>query len=39
MKIALRPVTIEVRNAIWQVHTQAIRVSARSHYDAAQIEA
>ena len=39
MKIKLRPVTIDDRYALWQVHTQAIRVSAAGHYDATQIEA
>ncbi len=39
MKIALRSATINDRHALWQVHTQAIRVSAKSHYDAVQIEA
>lgn len=39
MKITLRPATLEDRYALWQVHTQAIRVSAADHYDAAQIEA
>ncbi len=39
MNIEIRPATAEDRNALWQVHTQAIRQSAKSHYDAAQIEA
>ncbi len=39
MKIKLRPATTDDRHALWQVHTQAIRVSAACHYDAAQIEA
>jgi ribosomal protein S18 acetylase RimI-like enzyme len=39
MNIKLRPAAAEDRNALWQVHTQAIRVSAAGHYDAAQIEA
>lgn len=39
MNIKLRPATAEDRNALWRVHTQAIRVSACSRYDAAQIEA
>ena len=39
MNIKIRPATVEDRQAIWQVHTQAIRQTAQSHYDAAQIEA
>ena len=39
MDIKIRPATIEDRQALWQVHTQAIRQDAVSHYDAAQIEA
>ncbi len=39
MNIKIRPAAVEDRQALWQVHTQAIRQSAKSHYDAAQIEA
>ena len=39
MSIKIRPATTEDRQALWQVHTEAIRQTARSHYDAAQIEA
>ena len=39
MNITLRPVTVDDAYALWQVQTQAIRVSAAGHYDAAQIEA
>ena len=39
MNIKIRPATIEDRQALWQVHTQAIRRSAKSHYKAEQIEA
>jgi len=39
MKVELRSATLDDSHAIWQVHTQAIRVSAAGHYDAAQIEA
>ena len=39
MSITIRPATTEDRQALWQVHTEAIRQTARSHYDAAQIEA
>ena len=39
MNIKIRPATIEDRQALWQVHTQAIRQSATSHYDPIQIEA
>lgn len=39
MNIKIRPATTEDRQALWQVHTQAIRQTAKSHYDAAQIEA
>ena len=39
MNIKIRPATTEDRQALWQVHIQAIRQTAKSHYDAAQIEA
>jgi putative acetyltransferase len=39
MKVTLRSATVEDRQALWQVHTQAIRQTARSHYDATEIEA
>lgn len=39
MKIKIRPATVGDRHALWRVHTQAIRVSAARHYNAAQIEA
>lgn len=39
MDINIRPATAKDRQALWQVHTSAIRQTAKSHYDAAQIEA
>ena len=39
MKISLRPATIDDRHALWQVHTSAIRQTAKSHYNTMQIEA
>lgn len=39
MNIKLRPATIDDSRAIWQVHMQAVRQSAKSHYDPTQIEA
>ena len=39
MNITIRPATTEDRQELWQVHTQAIRQTAQSHYDAAQIGA
>lgn len=39
MNIKIRPATTGDRQALWQVHTSAIRQIAASHYDAVQIEA
>lgn len=39
MNIKTRPATVKDRQALWQVHTSAIRQTAKSHYNAAQIEA
>lgn len=39
MNTRIRPATIEDRQGLWQVHTQAIRQSTKSHYTAQQIEA
>ena len=39
MNINIRPAAVEDRQALWQVHTSATRQTAKSHYDAAQIEA
>ncbi len=39
MNIKIRPATIKDRQALWQVHTSAIRQTAKSHYTAEQIEA
>lgn len=39
MNIKIRPAAAEDRHVLWQVHTQAIRQSAKSHYDAMQVEA